>query len=175
MDNDSLIKIILTLTKVIEVEKRTFLWQDEPESSGGRETSLLVHLTTPSRTLSRRRGACSSIKPSPSSTSSGRGRALKESLDVVRSREKGLKGGNVHFVVSTSPNNFRFDKPAIYSRTRLRRQIFCVVKLTVFILVVSYLPVGRTDFQAWTKKLRSQNSRDEAWHEKSSRTCLEKG
>ena len=137
---------------------RTFLWRnlarDEPESSGGRETSLLVHLTTPSRTLSRRRGA---------SSSSGRGRTLKDRLDVVRSREKELKGGNIHFVVGTSPNNFRFDKPAIYSRTRLRRQVFCVVKLTVFILVVSYLPVGRIDFQAWTKKLRSQNSRGKAW------------
>ena len=156
---------LFDINKVTEVNKRTFLWRnlarDDPESSGSLETSLLVHLTTPSRTLSRRRGACSFIKPP--TTSSGRGRALKEGLDVVRSREKELKGGNIHFVVSTSPNNFRFDKPAIYSRTRLRRQIFCVVKLTVFILVVSYLPVGSTDFEAWTKKFgQSQNSRDEA-------------
>ena len=151
------------INKVTEVNIRTFLWRnlarDEPESSGGRETSLLVHLTTPSRT----RGVCSFFKPSPSSTSSGRGRILKESLDVVGSREKELKRWERSFVVGTSPNNFRFDKPAIYSRTRLRRQIFCVVKLTVFILVVSYLPVGSTDFEAWTKKFgQSQNSRDEA-------------
>ena len=92
---------LFDINKVTEVNIRTFLWRklarDEPESSGGQETSLLVHLTTPSRTLSRRRGACSFIKLP--TTSSGRGRALKESLDVVRSREKELKGGNVHLLL----------------------------------------------------------------------------
>ena len=166
---------LFDINKVTEVNKRTFLWRnlarDDPESSGSLETSLLVHLTTPSRTLSRRRGACSFIKPP--TTSSGRGRALKESLDVVGSREKELKGGNVHLLLVQVQITFALTNQPFILEQGWDNRYFVLGKWQ-FYSCSSLSARWKHGLWSLDKEVNNRVRILGTRHEKTSRTCLEK-
>ena len=167
---------LFDINKVTEVNIRTFLWRklarDEPESSGSQETSLLVHLTTPSGTLSRRRGACSFIKPS--STSPGRGRALKECLDDVRSRwEKELKGGNVHLLLVQVQITFALTNQPFILEQGWDNRYFVLGKWQ-FYSCSSLSARWKHGLWSLDKEVNNRVRILGTRHEKTSRTCLEK-
>ena len=167
---------LFDINKVTEVNIRTFLWRklarDEPESSGSQETSLLVHLTTPSRTLSQRRGACSFIKPS--STSPGRGRALKECLDDVRSRwEKELKGGNVHLLLVQVQITFALTNQPFILEQGWDNRYFVLGKWQ-FYSCSSLSARWKHGLWSLDKEVNNRVRILGTRHEKTSRTCLEK-